>query len=164
MNNSKRVFSWHGKTYYYLGKDESRTNYYLENAHFDCEWYWGIGYIESFTNNNRPELSKDIVTHEHFDSKILNGKSNGFDNFKQVFPVNPFSDNEIWKICELMKSAYTARHYSDMLHIGGAHYTSNPAKETIQNETEYNRINKSVIPAIMTELYKILKGDTVNEH
>ena len=76
---------------------------------------------------------------------------------KDFFKETPFTNDEIWEICELMKSFYIAREYSDMIYRGGAHYTSNPAKEIIKNETEYTRINKVVIPNIMTELYKILE-------
>ena len=57
-----------------------------------------------------------------------------------------------------MKSFYIARNYSDFLHVGGAHYTTNKASATIKNDVEYNRINKEVIPSIMHELYKILEG------
>ena len=90
---------------------------------------------------------------------FFSGKVNGYDAFKAFFKVTPFTDKEIWKIVELMQSFYTARRYSDMLAIGGAHYTANPASETIKSPEEYNRINNKVIPAIMTELYKILGGD-----
>ena len=66
------------------------------------------------------------------------------------------SDEEIWKIIELMKSFYISQEYSDMLYRGGAHYTSNPVTDIIKNEAEYKRINEKVIPEIMKELYKIL--------
>ena len=155
----KRKIIWNGRNYYLLGADKDGVKYYLVEAQFDCGWYWGIGYIETFTNNRNPKLSKDIRSHEHFDSKILNRPNAcGYDWFKAEFPENPFSNAEIWKIVELMKSAYIARHYSDMLHVGGAHYTSNPAKEAIQNPEEYERINKLVIPSILEELYKILES------
>lgn len=45
-----------------------------------------------------------------------------------------------------------------MIYRGGAHYTSNPAKEDIQNTEEYGRINKKMIPSIMEEAYKIMEG------
>ena len=159
-NIKKHYFSRFGHWYYFIGTDEQGTKYYLEQAHFDCGWYWGIGYIETFTNNTHPELSKDITSHQHFDSMM---KDIGYekrlyhiDAFKALFPHNPFTDKEIWTIIELLNSAYTVREYSDMLHIGGSHVTSNPAKELIQNEEEYKRINEIVIPGIMKELYKIM--------
>ena len=83
---------------------------------------------------------------------------NGFDKFKNFFVKTPFSDREIWQICELMKSFYICREYSDTINRGGAHYTTNPAADIIKTETEYRRINDTVIPAIAENLYKILEG------
>lgn len=146
-----------GKDIYFLGQDERGTNYYLEAATWDCGWYWGGGYVKTYTNNNNPSIARDTRSYQRFDRLFFKGNKNGFDNFKEFFKVTPFNDSEIWKICELMKSFYIAQKYSDMLHTGGAHYTTNPAKENIQNVDEYQRINDKVIPAIMSELYKILE-------
>lgn len=157
-NKKHKVYVF-GKDAYFLGQDENGINYFLEQAKWDCGWYWGGGYVETYTNNGNPARSRDISSHSHFDSMFLKG--NAYDTFKAFFKVTPFSDKEIWQILELMQSFYTARKYSDMLHIGGAHYTSNPAKETIQNESEYNRINKEVIPAIFDNLYDILEGKEI---
>lgn len=153
----KNSFSKFGHKYYLLGTDKEGIKYFLEEASWDCDWYWGGGYIETFTNNTNPVCSRDIDSHHHFNLMFLTYNKNGFDMFKDFFKETPFTDNEIWKICELMKSFYVAREYSDMIYRGGAHYTSNPAKETIINKDEYTRINKVVIPTIMTELYKILE-------
>lgn len=154
----KKQFEKFGNTYYLLGADSEGTRYYLEEFRFDCGWYFAGGYVETFTNNKNPEYSRDIESHSHFDSMFFNGRVNGFDAFKKFFAETPFTDSEIWKICELMKSFYICRHYSDMLYCGGAHYTSNPAKESIVCPDEYKRINEKVIPAIADELYKIVGG------
>ena len=155
----KFAFNKFGHKYYLLGTDKEGIKYFLEEAHWDCDWYWGGGYVETFTNNKNPVCSSDIDSHHHFNYMFLTYNKNGFDMFKDLFKGTPFTDNEIWKICELMKSFYVAREYSDMIYRGGAHYTQNPAKETIMNEVEYNRINKVVIPSIMDELYKILSEE-----
>lgn len=147
-----------GKDIYLLGTDANGVKYWLEQAKFDCDWYWGGGYVETYTNNNRPERARDINSHQHFDGLFFKGNTDGHTAYKAFFTETPFTDSEIWKICELMKSFYIAREYSDMIYRGGAHYTKNPAKETIKNETEYKRINETVIPSIMQELYKILGG------
>lgn len=154
----KRTMYNFGKKCFYLGQDASGVNYWLEAATWDCEWYWGGGYVETYTNNNNPERARDIQSHQHFDGLFFRGRENAHDLFIKKFVVNPFSDSEVWKICELMQAFYTARHYSDMLHCGGAHYTTNPAADTIKSEDEYKRINENVIPAIMNELYKIMEG------
>ena len=154
----KHIVNVFGKKHYYLGSDAAGTKYYLQAAKFDCGWYWGGGYVETFTNNRNPEESRDISSHQHFDSLIFNRKNNGFDNFKNLFVNNPFTDEEIWTLCELLKSFYIMREYSDCIYRGGAHYTTNPAKDTIKNETEYKRINEIVIPEIWDHVYEILGG------
>jgi hypothetical protein len=154
----KRKSRAFGKDIYFLGCDSDGTRYWLEAACWDCEWYWGGGYVETYTNNSSPEKSRDIKSHQHFDGLFFKGNKCGYDEFKTFFAAHPFTDSEVWKICELMRAFYIARHYSDMLHCGGAHYTTNPARDVIKSTEEYDRINKSVIPAIMEELYKILEG------
>lgn len=156
---NKHSFEWHGRKYYLLGADTNGTKYYLEEAHFDCDWYWGIGYVETFTNNRNPVWSRDIRSHEHFNRKFFHKGTSSFDAYKKEFPNNPYTDTELWKILELMQTAYTMREYSDTLHIGGAHYTSNSCAEIIKNDAEYDRINKVIIPALMSELYKIMEKE-----
>jgi len=150
-----------GKKVYLIGKDKEDTFYWLEEGKFDCGWYWGFGYVETYTRNECPSLARDINSHSHFDGMFLNGKNNGYDKFKNFFAKTVLTDGEIWKLVELMKSFYIARNYSDMLHSGGAHYTTNPAAEIIKSPTEYDRINKIVIPAIIEEVYKLLTPEQI---
>lgn len=147
-----------GKDIYLLGKDNGGTLYWLEAGNWDCKWYWGFGYVETYTNNKNPGKSRDIQSHQHFNWLFFNKNKDGHTAFKEFFAETPFTDSEIWKLLELMKAFYTAREYSDMIYRGGANYTTNPVKEVIQNETEYDRINKEMIPAIMQEVYIILEG------
>ena len=152
----KKVITWHGRKYYLLGADRDGINYWLEEGRFDCGWYWGFGYIETFSNNKNPHLSNDIRSHSHFDFLFLNKMGNSFDTFKNFIVETPLSDREIWQIIELMKSFYIARKYSDMIYCGGAHITQNPVYETIKDESEYKRINEVVIPAMLNALYEIM--------
>lgn len=147
------------KEIYFLGQDAEGTNHWLEAASWDCDWYWGFGYIETYTNNNNPSMSKDINSHSHFDSLPNNQNKNLYDAFKEKFVTTPLSDKEIWTLCELMKSFYILKNYAEMLHLGGAHYTTNPCKEIIINNEEYDRINKKVIPTICKEVYALLSPD-----
>ncbi len=160
MNTNKHKITKWGDDYYYLGQDERGINYYLMAAKWDCGWYWGGGYVRSFTHNRAPEYSRDIATHNHFNTMFFgNPRKNGRDAFKEFFTSSPFTDREVWTICELLKSFYIAREYSDMIHRGGAHYSNNPASDTIKNAAEYDRINTKVIPAIVADLYAILGGN-----
>ena len=152
----KKVIKWHGKKYYLLGADREGIKYWLKEGHFDCDRYWGFGYVQTFTNNKNPASSRDIQSHSHFDTRFFNKHNNGFDEFTAFFEETTLSKDEIWRFIELMKSFYTAREYSDMISLGGSNYTQNPVKETIKCETEYKRINEVVIPAVMEEVYKLL--------
>ena len=154
----KKSFKWHGRKYYLLGADEDGINYWIEEGHFDCDWYWGFGYVETFTNNANPSRSKDIQSHSHFNYLFFNQKAYCLDSFNDLLVETPFTEKEIWKLLELMKSFYIVREYADTIYRGGAHITSNPVAEIIQSESEYKRINETVIPAIMNEVYKILEG------
>lgn len=152
----KRKANAFNEDVYLLGKDRAGILYWLAAASWDCDWYWGGGLVQTYTSNEYPERSKDINSWDHFDGLFFNNGYNGFESFNNFFIETPLNDKEIWTLCELMKSFYVARKYSDMLHIGGTHYTNNPAKETIKDEGEYKRINEIVIPAIMGEVYKLL--------
>lgn len=147
-----------GKNIYLLGKDSDGTTYWLESARWDCDWYWGGGYIATYTNNRHPEKAKHMRSLQNFDGLFFNKYVSAYTSFKDFFSETPFTDSEIWKLLELMKAFYIAKEYSNMLYIGGANCTTNPAKEAIQDTAEYERINKKMIPSIMEEVYKIMEG------
>ena len=145
-----------GKSIYLLGEDANGVRYWLERAQFDCDWYWGIGYVETYTNNKAPHLARDIASHQHFNGLFLNGSKCCIDLFNDLLVNTPLNDSEKWQLLELMQSAYTMRKYSDMLYTHGAHITHNVCGDTIANDSEYERINKIALPAILEEIYKLL--------
>ena len=149
---SKKTINRFGE-HYLLGIDADGVKHYLEKPSFDCGWYWGFGYIHTFTNNNAPEKSRDISHHYHFKNFAKNGM---YDGIKSAFVSFVLDDKELWTLCELMKTAYIMREYADTLYRGGAHYTTNPCKDLIKNDDEYNRINKVVLPAIFEQVKKLL--------
>ena len=141
-----------GKWQFLLGTKDGES-YWLEQASFDCDWYWAIGYVESYRGMG--SSGKSWREHSHFDSMFL--ENNEYvDGWKKFFEETPLTDDEIWQILELMKSAYTCRKYSHMMRRGGSGITSKVKVDLIKNDAEYGRLNNTVIPAIMNELYKIL--------
>lgn len=146
-----------GKDQYLLGMDKDGIYYWLEESKFECGWYWGIGYVETFTNNEKPNMAKDINSHSHFDSMFLKQTNkNGYDAFKMFFEETVLTEKETWTLIELMKTLYTLREYSDTIYRGGSHYTKNPLSEKIKNQSEYDRINKELIPSVLQEIYNLL--------
>ena len=63
-----------------------------------------------------------------------------------------------------MSSFYTIRKYSDLCKLGRSHYTDNPAKDTLFDESEYDKINKIKLPKIFDKIYKILSDWEVLKH
>ena len=155
----KKISYAFGKDVYLLGLGKDGEFYWLEQATWDCDWYWGLGYVETYTCSSSPSSSRDIRSHNHFNSMFFKKNVSCYEAFTDFFLDIPLGENEAWKLLELMKAAYTAREYSDMLHTGGAHISQNPVKETIRQQTEYDRINQKVIPAIMSEVYKLLSPE-----
>ena len=52
-----------GKQVLLLGiKDGEKV--WLEMPTFDCNWYWGFGYLETYTGS-QPSKSRDILSHTH---------------------------------------------------------------------------------------------------
>ena len=144
-----------GKEVYLLGTDKYGTKYWMEEPSWDCGWYWGFGYIETYQENKNPSKAEDIWSHSHFD--LLSEKNmNLYDGFKEKFTDTPLEDEEIWQLCELMKTFYIMREYAEVLHRGDAHYTENPCKEVIKNDEEWRRINEVVLPEVFKEVRKIL--------
>lgn len=153
-----------GTKAYYLGFDGTDKWWLLEPS-WDGSWYWGLGYVRTYTNHGDPRKAKDLRVHTHFDYLFLrpSDENDGVlyvNAWKKRFVQTPFSDKEIWKILELMKCMYTARHYADMLLIGGVNISGCvDAQEIIGNPEERERINKEVIPGLWKLLKSILAPD-----
>lgn len=150
----KKAFTWKDNKYYLLGKNEDGKQMFLQRATFDCDWYWGFGYVTTFTNNIVPEVSRDIDSHQHFD--YLFGKNTNFkDGFNLVIKESPLTDKELWELCELMKIGYIAKEAMEMAYRGGAHYTSSVKIPIVKSTDVYNHYDK-VIREVNDALEKLL--------
>lgn len=139
-----------GKDIYFLGTDEDGEKYWLEEPSWDCGWYWGFGYIETYTKRG-----DDIQSHQHADNfyskwceTILKSKS--------------FSDDEKWALCELFANFYTLQKLAEAQHHDGAegNYTSK------RNGFDYRTliregldINRDCLPFVMAKIISILSPD-----
>ena len=151
----KQTIEKFGNKYYLLGtRKEDNKKVWLQEGSFDCDWYWGVGYIEVFNRNYT-----DISEHTHFDSLFL--KRNIFDSFKDYFKDTTLSDNEIWQLLELMQTIYTLREMSDTIHRRGSHITTADIEKHIFNENiylnMYDKINNDTIPTLLNTVYELLE-------
>lgn len=78
----KRKSHAFGKDVYLLGRGTDKCHYWLEAPKWDCGWYWGFGYIETYMNDLKPESSRDIISHEHWSGFV--GKQEKYDFEKKM--------------------------------------------------------------------------------
>lgn len=148
LKKEMRLFN--NKKYYLLGKRrEDGRKVWLEESSWDCDWYWGFGYVEIFSYKY-----KDIDEHTHFDSLFLH---NILDSWKEYFEDSVLEEKDIYALCDIMKLCYTIRNYSDILHRGaGISSNTKGLKLIYENDKEYDRINKEVLPKLFNEVYTLL--------
>lgn len=161
----KKIVTVFGRKNYLLGEDAEGIRHYIEEPKFDCGWYWGGLYIETFTNNRQPTRSVDISSHSHFDSMFLKcDGAFGPEVFKKIFKKTVFnSDKEMWRLLELARTFYTLRKAADLFHIGGSHITTNDCYDVIKDQKMYEEIVKVKLPAVISEIMNLLGGDTKPE-
>jgi len=165
---NKQKTSAFGKDVYLLGVNKSGEYIWLESAKWDCDWYWGFGYIETYTNNKYPAISKDITSHSHWSGLV--GKQERYNSDKQCFCLdskyvshlneNPdiestvLTDKESWELADLMQSFYTLRDTAEICHSGNSHLTTTGID--LKNQELENHINKMLLPKIFERVYQIL--------
>ena len=125
----------------YLGKLDGEK-VWLAPPSWDCEWYWGYGYIE---NKN---------LHTHFN--LLGTTDNLFNAIQKRFDGTfSLQGSNLWVFCELMETFYTLKEIAEVYSRGGSHYASNPLADILRNPDEYKRINENLLPKIFIEIDKL---------
>lgn len=147
----KKTIEVLGNTYFLLGTNKDGEKVYLQKATFDCNWYWGIGYLETFNRNYT-----DITSHSHFDTTIST-----WDEFNDYFEETVLTNSEKWQLLELMQTLYTLRKMSDTIHQKGSYISTNKVEYKLFEEYQpmYDKINNETIPALLEEVYKLLGGE-----
>lgn len=150
VGNMKKETSDNLGKRFLLGTKDNKK-YYLVAPSWDCGWYWGAGYVQTYNRSKR-----DIDMHTHFDSLFFNKNKNGYDAFLDFFDDVTLNKNEVWQLVEMMKTIYVLKETADVLGRGGSHYTSNPCKDIIINAEEVTGINKVVLPKLFEEVEELL--------
>lgn len=169
---AKRTSNAFGKDIYLLGIDADGVKYWLEAPKWDCGWYWGFGYVETYTNNENPSKSRDIDSHQHIDSSFM-GSSEYYDHSKgcfrkgeyihniydcPTFAATTFDEKTGWTLSELFRSFYSLKESAEMFGRGGSHTTTNPCQSMLQNKEWAKHINEVMIPAVTKQIIDILSA------
>ena len=151
------------KKIYLLGADAEGTKYWLEAPSWDCDWYWGFGYVETYTNNNYPNRSRDINSHQHFDGLFLNNSTvSAFDAFKAFFKETTLDQKEIHLLIDYMSSFYKLKDVAKTLGVGYSHMTEKAKLSEVQSTETSKEINEKILPAIFKQI-DILLSDADNQ-
>ena len=156
---NKKISRAFGKDIYLLGKNEYGEFIWLESPSWDCDWYWGFGYVETYTNNKRPDLARDVSSHSHFNGLVWHK-----DNGEYIYHINeimetPLTDSESWELSDLMKRFYTLRESAEVFHRGNANYTSKTGHDSTNHEME-KYINEVELPKIFARIIEILSPNS----
>lgn len=147
-----------GKKRFLLGiRKEDNKKVYLTAPSWDCDWYWGFGYVNSFKIN-------DTYTHEHFNGLFLRGDI--IESFKNYFTETTLRDDEIYILLGYMKEFYVLKEMAALLQHGN-HITSRAInileeKYKEENEKEVYRINKIILPSLFEKIEKLFTESNEN--
>lgn len=157
----KRKSHAFGKDVYLLGENENGELLWLESPSWDCGWYWGFGYVETYNYGGRrdPKSCTDIQSHQHFDGLVWFND----DDHKYIYHINEspslcetvLTDRESWELSDLMKRFYTLREAAEMFGRGTAHFTSNTRHDSTNKEIA-TYINEVELPNIFKAVLDIL--------
>ena len=173
----KRTDTAFGKKVYLLGIDEDKQYVWMESAQWDCDWYWGCGYIERYNirRGKNPHLSSDIRSHSHYSG--ITGKHEKYDFDKKGwilssdyihtindkrsgFVATTLSDKEAWELSELMSTIYTLKQSAEIFGRGGSHCTTIENEREIVTRKEWTEeINKKILPALFEEVDRLLSPE-----
>lgn len=151
----KKIINKFGK-HYLLGINQDGEYVYLEEPSWDCGWYWGFGYLHTYTNNKQPERSRDLTSHFHFDSTFLNGKDCARDMFKKYFKETVLTDSEIWELVDYMQTFYTLKAAAELFNRGHSHQTERAKIEDLQSEEQRDLVNKVWLPEVFNRIRTLL--------
>lgn len=147
---------FNGDNYYYLGKGkENGVYYFLQEASFDCDWYWGLNYLEGFST---PDLSRadDIVSHEHFMSSPSLRRESWY-NWLLKKVDSPLRKEDLWLIMEIAASLKTLTEYMELSCRGGNNMTdSSKVKAILKDKEAYDDVDKKIqkLNELLDEVYK----------
>lgn len=158
----KQYINKFGK-HYLLGINQEGKHIWLEAPSWDCDWYWGFGYLHEFTNDRQPTRSADIEMHTHFDSLFLKGPECSRDMFKKYFKESVLTDTEIWELCDYMKTFYTLKEVAELFKHGYSWQTEKAKIPELQNEEERDLINKVWLPEVFKRIINLLAPEDKKE-
>ena len=151
----KKVINKFG-THYLLGRDKQGQYVWLEKESWDCGWYWGFGYLHTFTNNEHPTRSKDLASHTHFNSVFMKSPAFTKKAFEEYFEETTLTVDEMWILCDYMTIYYTLKDAARLFQCGHGGLTSKAVIDGLKSEEMAAHINKVLLPELFKRIEELL--------
>lgn len=156
MNNTitkklkKQIDHAFKKDVYLLGKDADGNKLWLEAPSWDCDWYWGFGYVEEYVQNWAPSKARDIQSHTHIDIKF---KKNGkIQMWKSALVLHTYTQKEAILLGDLFTRFYALKDAAAKLHDN----VFNTSKiDLLPTVTPFNENHKQWISIVCDEIPEI---------
>jgi len=142
------------KDIYLLGEDVEGQRYWLEAPSWDCDWYWGFGYVETYTNNRSPRNSRDIASHQHAD-RFMSKWFIEWNGSKPILVKQTFSEKEGWELSELFKQFYFLQKAAENFNRGKCHCAETTIEKWAKPKLA-KEINEVILPKVMNRILEIL--------
>lgn len=165
----KKIRQAFGKKVYLLGRYKDGHTFWLEAPSWDCGWYWGFGYVDTYTRPEGPP-AKDISCHTHYDG-LLFKKHEYYDFDKKCWQLGPYlhtlSDHpdvtecvltkqEQWVLSDLMQMGYTLKKTAEMYRHGNAYLTTHTLTPELNRPDREKEINEVELPLIFKQIDRLL--------
>lgn len=157
-----------GKDVYLLGMDEQGIKYWLEAPKWDCNWYWGFGYVETYSHNRKPSKALDIDSHSHISGFLGTQEEYNFDKGcfckgeyihnlidNKRFVSTTFNEKESWELSELFTQFYFLKQAAENLGRGKCNI-ANTTIEKWEDKALAKNINENIIPKVTARILEIL--------
>lgn len=157
-----------GKQVYLLGIDANKIKYWLEAPRWECGWYWGFGYIETYEHNRKPSTAHDINSHQHADGKYLPGNAAGtgehYNDDDNLFSGGflkdtTFNEADKWQLRELFAQFYHLKEQAAFYGRGGMHIATIETRHALIDKAQEHKINTQMIPMVIKNILQLLSPD-----
>lgn len=123
---------------------------YLTKHSWDCNWYWGFGYIGN----------KSL--HTHFDNTFLNNHLTYSEIFyKPIHRDYYFKDSDWYVIKDLFIQAYSLQKTAEVYRYGGHQTIRENITDIIKNQDKANIINKD-LELVLNTLWDFIITNRIN--
>lgn len=155
--------------FYLLGTNEDGKKVWLEKPEWSCGHYWSFGQLMTFMHDWDPSIAKDFDTLTHWDSQTAEVRGDNTVWFIKKFGLpttdlfgrentdagrkSNFTYDQIYHLCDLMRSMYTLYKAAELFNYGHSNYNSHTtSKEVIKDNDMYKKINTVMLPEVFKEI------------